>query len=191
MVLICSQLPIFFLITYLSFKLHFQGQISNVTCHLSNSTEFEDESFKEESAISLELAFPVFCATVAIAALIILQFCLKNMNKVIKTILSFLSFHMALSSIEASALLLFWDDSDDKYNKCRTLNFLNTSNVMITIGNLAAISYVKYYLAFKTAMLENIKTPIIIGIVLLAYVCGYLLSTLLFATEMTPFIAHS
>ena len=156
---------------------------------MSNSTEFGDEAFKEESAISLELAFPVFCATVAIASQIIVQFCLKNMNKMIKTILSFLSLHMAaLSSIGASAVLLFWDDSDDKYNKCRTLNFLIVSNVLITIGNLAAISYVKYYMAFKTAMLETIKTPIIVGLVVLPYVCGYLLSTLLFASEMTIFV---
>ena len=60
--------------------------------------------------------------------------------------------------------------------------------MLITIGNLAAISYVKYYMAFKTAMLETIKTPIIVGLVVLPYVCGYLLSTLLFASEMTIFV---
>ena len=37
-------------------------------------------------------------------------------------------------------------------------------------------------------MLETIKTPIIVGLVVLPYVCGYLLSTLLFASEMTIFV---
>ena len=61
--------------------------------------------------------------------------------------------------------------------------------MFIALGNLAAVSFVRYYMAFKTAMLGTIKTPIVVGIVVLVNVCGYLMSTLQFATDMTLFVS--
>ena len=131
--------------------------MSTIIRNLNNSNTEEVQTSSEDSDLGLEIALPIFCATAAVSSVIILRTYLKDLNEVVKNILTCLSIHMAIASIGAAAIMMFWNDDQEIEMKCSILHLLNVANTMTTIGNLAAVSFTKYYLASKTNKLEAIN----------------------------------
>ena len=141
-----------------------------------------------DSNLSL-IAFPVCCGTVALLAMVALTKFLKNLNEVIKNILLVLSIHNLASAVIVTLIIIFWDNEDDIVEKCSALQILGMSNALISIGNLALISFTKYYLAWKTAKLEAANLLIIIGLSALLYFAGYLIVVVMTLTTFTPLMS--
>ena len=155
--------------------------------NLTNRIENQDFGSKD-SNLSL-IAFPICCGTVALLAMVALTKFLKNLNEFIKNILLVLSIHNLASAIVATLLMIFWDDGYDILGKCSALQILAVSNTLINIGNLALISFTKYYLAWKTAKLEAANPLIIIGLTVLLYFAGYFFSVVMTLTTLSPLMS--
>ena len=155
--------------------------------NLTNRIENQDLGSKG-SNLSL-IVFPICCGTVAILAMVAVTKYLKNLNEIIKNILLVLSIHNLASAIVATLIMIFWDDGYDILGKCSALQILGGSNALINIGNLALISFTKYYLAWKTAKLEAPNLLIIISLTVLLYFGGYFFAVVMTLTTLSPLMS--
>ena len=155
--------------------------------NLTNRIENQDLA-SNDSNLSL-IIFPICSGTVAILAIAALTKVLKNLNEVIKNILLVLSIHNLASAIVATLIMIFWDDGYDILGKCSALQILGGSNALINIGNLALISFTKYYLAWKTAKLEAPNLLIIISLTVLLYFGGYFFAVVMTLTTLSPLMS--
>ena len=83
------------------------------------------------------------------------------------------------------SILFFWNENS--FEKCGTLHIISITNGFITLDNLALISFVKCYLARKTAQLEGINVFLVIGLGALIYVGEYALCIGMEVATITSF----
>ena len=172
---------------FITICIYLQKRMSSIIRNLNTSSIEKEVQTSEDLSLGFAIALPIFCATAAVSSVIILRTYLKDLNEVVKNILTCLSIHMAMASIGAAAIMMFWNDDQEIEMKCSILHLLNVANIMTTIGNLAAVSFTKYYLASKTNKLEAINNCFIAGLIILVYIGGYLIAFVVIMSGMTSF----
>ena len=130
---------------------------------------------------------PTIALLIAIACLVILNTSLKKLNKIIKNILIVFCSHTILTSLITgiTSLVSFYDMG---IVTCSVIFIFMKSTVMVTIENLALISYVRYHLAWKTDNNENFNMFLIIGLGLAIYIIEYVCQTLVVIFSNHPYI---
>ena len=157
-----------------SYKKENQSKIMNCTDSVNFTIPSEDSDVADKDRwsndwdIGLKIAFPIICSVVASISIDFLNTFLKDLNQWIKNILTILSVHIALSSLTSASILFFWNENS--FEKCGTLHIISITNGFITLDNLALISFVKCYLARKTAQFEGINVFLVIALAVLIYV---------------------
>ena len=145
----------------------------------NNSTNTSNQ-IEKSSASGMVMLYmvtvPVIALLIAIACLVLLKTSLKKLNKIIKNILIVLCSHTILSSsfVGIAYLVSFYDTG---IITCSVIFVVMKSTVMVTIENLALISFVRYHLAWKTDNNENFNMFIIIGLILAIYIVEYISQT--------------
>ena len=159
----------------------------NFTIHSNDSDLANKDSSGDDWDIGLKIMFPITCSVVPWTSIVLLNTFLKDLNQWIKNILTILSVHMALSSFISASILFFW--KDNSFEKCGTLHIISITNGFVTLDNLALISFMKCYLARKTAQLEGINVLLVIGLTVLIYVGEYGFCIGMEVTTITSFTA--
>ena len=98
---------------FITICIYLQKRMSSIIRNLNTSSIEKEVQTTEDLSLGFAIALPIFCATAAVSSVIILRTYLKDLNEVVKNILTYLSIHMAMASIGAAAILMFWNDDQD------------------------------------------------------------------------------
>ena len=150
----------------------------------NSSNTVKDQQSLGNIMLSLVTA-PAIAMITAIASLVILNTSLKKLNKIIKSILIVFCSHTILTSSVVGIMSLV--SSYDK-GTCSVIFVFMKSTVMVTIENLALISYVRYHLAWKTNNNENFNMFLIVGLVLAMYSVEYICQILVVIFSTHPYV---
>ena len=141
----------------------------------TNITEPYDLSLK----FVFDVTLPTASLIIALSCICILKTFLKKLYVIIKNILYVQCIHNAMASALVLISVLFWPD-EYSLEKCGFTFVISRATAVTTIEMLTVISFVRYYLAYKTSKREGFNVSLLTGIVSFIYLAEYIIGKLIF-----------
>ena len=155
---------------------------------------FNKTNTTEPYGYSLKFVFDVSLPTtsliIALSCLYVLKTYLEKLHAIIKNILCAQCIHNAIASALVSISVLFWPN-EYSLEKCSFTFVVSRATAVTTIEMLTVISFVRYYLAYKTSKKEGFNLVLLVGIVTFMYLAEYVIGKSIFEYYIIIYRAHS
>ena len=151
----------------------------------TNTTELYGYSLK----FVFDVTLPTTSLIIALSCLYVLKTFLKKLHAIVKNILCAQCIHNAIASALVLSSVLFWPD-EYALEKCSFTFVVSRATAVTTIEMLTVISFVRYYLAYKTSKKEGFNLVLLIGIVTVMYLIEYVIGKSIFEHYISVYRAH-